>query len=111
MGWQLLSPAAPTCAALGTASLAEGRLYLSRAGAKLPQQVPEQEGAGDKELFPPCCAQWDVLGKALPCSLGCCRLYWAVAPASFAGSAGVWGLWTHLQSWRVLVLLSRTILD
>lgn len=111
MGWQLLSPAAPTCAALGTASLAEGRLCLSRAGAKLPQQVPEQEGAGDKELFPPCCAQWDVLGKALPCSLGCCRLYWAVAPASSAGSSGVWGLWTHLQSWRVLVLLSRTILD
>lgn len=35
----------------------------------------------------------------------------AMAPTSSTGPLGVWGLWTHLQSWRVPVLLSRADLD
>lgn len=35
----------------------------------------------------------------------------AVASTSSAGTVGDWGLWTQLQSWRVPVPLSKTILD
>lgn len=69
-------------------------------------RVLKQEGAVSPTRCPVEC-----LGKALLCCLGRCRLCRPWHSPPLLRLVGVWGLWTHLQSWRVLVPLSRTILE
>lgn len=66
----------------------------AKGGSHFPHTVPSR-------MFGQGSARLPGLVQALP----------AVARTSSARTVGVWGLWTHLQSWRVLVLLSRTDSD